>query len=278
MPELVLQPSINDPRGQSLLQIIERLGTLDLTPLLVYRLDSTPDSALVSLAWQFDMLAPQWQLGAQTAESIDALTDIDSLTDIDTLSSTGDTAGVSDYTSLRSLLMAAIPLHRTRGTPHAIKAALTSLGWTNVVLEEGQNRWGGTQYPASQGWAVFRVVLNLQAGQGVGAADPTRVAAAVNFFKPVRALLDSIWFNLQPTLDESPTPSDAVVSIFSHNDAAPVAADVISGPAWPVADLKGIVALYNRRFYHIGVTYGANQVVAADSGVVVQGTAISSNG
>jgi P2-related tail formation protein len=277
MPELVVQPSINDRRGQSLLQMIERLGTLDLTPLLVYRLDSTPDSALLSLAWQFDMLATQWQLGAQTVESIDALTDIDSLTDIDTLSSIGDSAGVSDYTSLRALLMAAIPLHRTRGTPYAIKAALSSLGWTNVILEEGQTSWGGTQYPASQGWAVFRVALNLQAGQGVAAADPARVTAAVNFFKPVRALLDSIWFNLQPVLDESPTPIDAVISIFSHFDAAPPAAEVISGPAWPAADLKAIAALYNKRFYHIGVTYGANQVVVADSGVVVQGTPIASN-
>src|SRR5580704_10909377 len=122
MAQLTIQPSINDQRSRSLLPLIERLGELDLTPILVYRLDSVPDSALVSLAWQFDMLAPEWQIGAAVTESIDALTDID------TLSSSASGTGVSDAvssdaSSWRTLLKAAIPLHRTRGTPYAIKTA-----------------------------------------------------------------------------------------------------------------------------------------------------------
>jgi hypothetical protein len=73
MAQLTIQPSINDERGRALLELIERMDALDLVPILVYRLDSVPDSALRLLAWQFDLVAPQWQLGAQVSESIDAL-------------------------------------------------------------------------------------------------------------------------------------------------------------------------------------------------------------
>ncbi|MBE3605221.1 phage tail protein, partial [bacterium] len=59
MAHLQVQPSINDARSAALLDLIERLGALDLTPLLVYRIDSAPDSVLLALAWQFDMLGPQ---------------------------------------------------------------------------------------------------------------------------------------------------------------------------------------------------------------------------
>ncbi len=44
MPQLIIQPSINDARSNALLDLVGRLGSLDLTPLLVYRLDSTPDT------------------------------------------------------------------------------------------------------------------------------------------------------------------------------------------------------------------------------------------
>lgn len=276
MPQLSVQPSINDVRGQALLQLTERLGAIDLTPLLIYRLDSVPDSALLMLAWQFDMLAPQWQLGAQTGESINALTDIDSLTDIDTLTSVGDAASASDYDSWRNLLRNAIPLHRTRGTPYAIKTALGSLGWNNVSLLEGQSTWGGTTYPTSQGWAVFRVLINLAAGQQVAANDTSRISNAVAFFKPVRALLDSIWFNLPQVVDAMPTPVDTVVSIFQQTSFAPLPSDVVAAPGWPVADKKVTTPLYNAHFYHTGIAYGGAQAVAVDSGTIALGVPVSS--
>ncbi len=40
MPELSAAPSINDTRTQAQHVLIERLGLLDLTTLLVYRIDS----------------------------------------------------------------------------------------------------------------------------------------------------------------------------------------------------------------------------------------------
>jgi P2-related tail formation protein len=275
MPELNLQPSVNDARGQSLLQLLSRLDNIDLSSVLVYRLDSAPDSALLPLAWQFDMLAPQWQLGASTGEAIDALTDIDSLTDIDTLSSTGSVSAPSDFDSLRTLLKAAIPLHRTRGTPYAIKTALSSLGWSGSTLQEGQASWGGVQYPASQGWAVFRVLLTIGPGQTVGTSDASRIVAAVNFFKPVRTLLDSLWFIAQPLGDLLGAATDAVVSIFKQMDRAPTAGDQTSAPGWPVTDLKGLAPTYSAHFVHSGITYGASQPAVADAGVVAQGTPVS---
>jgi len=275
MAQLTIQPSINDLRSNALLDLIERMDALDLTPILVYRLDSTPDSALLLLAWQFDMLGPQWQLGAQLTESVDALTAIDPLTDIDTLNSTNSILGASDYDSLRALLKVAIPLHRTRGTPYAIKTALASLGWGNVTLEEGQSSWGGTQYPSDQGWAVFRALINLASGQNVDSGAATRAIAAINFFKPVRAWLDSIWFIGAPIADNAPAPADFVLSIFMQGDPAPEPGDTINAPGWPLADLKTITPLYNDHFTHVGITYGANQPAVADSGVVVNGAAIA---
>ena len=275
MAQLTIQPSIDDLRSQSLLTLIERLGALDLSPILVYRLDSAPDSALLPLAWQFDMLAPQWQLGANLGESVDTLTDIDPLTDIDTLSSAGGIAGPSDYDSWRTLLKAAIPLHRSRGTPFAIKAALAALGWKGVTLYEGQSSWGGSSYPASQGWAVFRVRINLAAGQTVGAADPARIAGAVNFFKPARALLDSLWFNAPALIDAAPVPRDLLRSIFSQEDAAPAPLDLITAPGWILADIKTTAPAYDAHFTHGGLSYGANEPAVIDSGVSVNGAAIS---
>jgi P2-related tail formation protein len=277
MAQLTIQPSINDERSRALLTLIERMDAIDLVPILVYRLDSVPDSALLFLAWQFDLVAPQWQLGAQLSESIDAIRTIDGLTVIDTLSSAGGAAGPSDFDSLRELLKVAIPLHRTRGTPYAIKTALKPLGWPIVTLIEGQDAWGGTSYPANEGWAVFRAQLNLSPGQSVETIDMTRAIAAINFFKPVRAWLDSLWFIGVPIADETPMPTDMVVSNFSRTDDAPVPSDRITAPAWPVSDTKLIAPLYDAHFLHIGVTYGANEPAVADSGVAVNGIAIAAS-
>lgn len=277
MAQLNIQPSINDARSRALLELIKRMDQIDLTPILVYRLDSVPDSALLFLAWQFDLLAPQWQLGAQISESIDTLRNIDTLTNVDTLTSTSGVSGASDFDSLRALLKIAIPLHRTRGTAYSIKAALKPLGWANVTLLEGQSSWGGTSYPESQGWAVFQARINLESGQAVATIDPARIIAAINFFKPVRSWLDSLWFIGAPIIDVARLPQDSVVSIFSREDVAPVPIDVIGASAWPETDTKHIAPLYDKHFYDAGVTYGTGEPAIADSGVTVNGVAISSD-
>ena len=153
MPELSAAPSINDTRTQALLVLIARLGQLDLTPLLIYRIESVVETALPFLAWQFDVLSPLWQLIAPVSFGIDALTNIDLLIDVDDLIEAGGLVPGDDPIVMaeRALLLSAIPLHRFLGTPWAIKQALGSLGWSQVTLLEGQLKWGGDAYPWDQG-------------------------------------------------------------------------------------------------------------------------------
>jgi P2-related tail formation protein len=285
MAQLTIQPSINDARSQAMLVLIERLGALDLTPLLVYRIASVPDSALPFLAWQFDIVSPFWQLlGAfgSAALDIDSITDIDALTSIDLIGT--PLVGAPSSTVQRTMIENAIALHRVRGTPAAIKRALAQLGWPSATLLEGQNSWGGTAYPASQGWAVFRVLIALEANQSVDSSDASLIAAAVDFFKPARAWLDSVWFIVPPLLDDAPVP---VVQLNAGGiaqielDTAPSAADSFAlhfAPA-PLVDQYGPAApLYNAHFRHSGITYGANEPNVADSALIIGGAAVLQGG
>jgi P2-related tail formation protein len=278
MPELTPAPSINDARTQAMMALVGRLGALDLAPILVYRIDSAPDGALPFLAWQFDLLSPLWQLAAPSAVSIDALTNIDALTDIDALTLAVSPGAPSPTAAQRALLELAIPLHRMRGTPAAIKRALAALGWTNVAIVEGQDAWGGTAYPASEGWALFRILVNLAPGQAVAPGAPDAIVAAANFFKPARAWLDSVWFVTEPVADGAPVPRDRATlgGIAQYQiDAAPAANDAalalaIAPP--PLADSYGPIApLYSGHYRHGGITYGSNEPLVADSILTIDG-------
>ncbi len=287
MAELTIPPSIDDQRSQALLQLIERLDVLDLTPILVYRIDSVPDSALPFLAWQFDILSPLWQLLVPTNASVDTLTDIDALADIDTLTEgPPDTAGAQAASEVqRALLKIAVQLHRYRGTPWAIKTSLAALGWPNVTLLEGQSSWGGTAYPAGQGWAVFRVVIEIGGGQFVESNAPETISAVANFFKPARAWLDSVWFAEAPIADGAPSVSDKLTleGILQYQlDTVPVpntGGEMLSVAGLPLADAVGPVApQYNGQYAHSGITYGADEPAVADRALILSGVAVLQGG
>jgi P2-related tail formation protein len=287
MPELSAAPSINDTRTQALLLLISRLAALDLTTLLVYRIDSVVDEALPFLAWQFDILSPLWQLIAPVALGVDALTNIDLLIDVDNLIESGGLVTELALTEAaqRELLENAIALHRFRGTPWAIKQALASLGWTTVSLLEGQTSWGGVAYPSSQGWAVFRVMIDLAAGQGVSIGAASTAVAAVNFFKPARAWLDSLWFAVPAITDMGPVPADRLTlggivkyqldAMRAPNDNALAFAITMAS----LIDAHGpIVPAYDGHYRHSGITYGANEPEVADSALMVNGAAVLHGG
>jgi len=287
MPELSAAPSINDSRTQALLELITRLADLDLAPLLIYRIDSVPAGALPFLAWQFDILSPLWQLIAPVAIGVDALTNVDLLIDIDNLIETGEVVSADSLTEAaqREMLKSAVPLHRFRGTPWAVKQALAALGWTKVSLLEGQSSWGGAAYPASQGWAVFRVMINLVNGQAVPSAVVSTAAAAVKFFKPARAWLDSIWFVTPPASDVAPRPSDRLTlgGIVQYQfDASRVPTD--SGLAIAIVSAATVdtygpsIPIYDSHYRHSGITYGVNEPRVADSALVVNGAAVLDGG
>lgn len=127
--------SIADVRTMAHMQLSARLESLDLTPLLIYTLGTNiPTSILPYLVWQYDMMIP-----GQPMQEL----------------------GVS----LLAIIQAALPLHKISGTPGSIIQALALCGFPGVTIEEGQDSWGGSAYPASQGWAVFRVNLGA-AGAG----------------------------------------------------------------------------------------------------------------
>ena len=240
------------------------------------------------LAWQFDILSPLWQLIAPVALGVDALTNIDLLIDVDNLIESGGlvTELVLTEAAQRELLQNAIALHRFRGTPSAIKQALGSLGWTQVTLLEGQSSWGGDAYPSSQGWAAFRVMIDLAAGQGVSIGAASTAVAAVNFFKPARAWLDSIWFAVPAISDAGPVP----VGQFDARRNRQVPAR--RGAARPMTtrsrlrsrrarstDAYGpIVPAYDAHYLHSGITYGANEPAVADSALIVNGAAVLHGG
>ena len=287
MAELSAAPSINDSRTQALLDLIARLADLDLAPLLIYRIDSVPAGALPFLAWQFDILSPLWQLIAPVAIGVDALTNVDLLIDIDNLIETGEVVSADSLTEAaqREMLKSAVPLHRFRGTPWAVKQALAALGWTQVSLLEGQSRWGGAAYPASQGWAVFRVMINLVNGQAVPNAVVSTAAAAVKFFKPERAWLDSIWFVTPPESDVAPKPSDRLTlgGIVQYQiDAGRVPTDsalAIAIVSAATVDTYGpSIPIYDSHYRHSGITYGVNEPRVADSALVVNGAAVLHGG
>ncbi len=288
MSELQIPPSINDRRSQALLDLVNRLGDLDLTPILVYRIDSVPAAALPFLAWQFDILSPLWQTVAPVISSVDTITNIDELIDIDTLTEASSVAGLIESDAIaaqRALVKMAIQLHRFRGTPWSVKSALAMLGWTSVSLLEGQTSWGGSGFPASEGWAVFRVLIQLQPGQNIDPSAPGIATATINFFKPARSLLDTLFFVLPPIDDSPPTPLDTLTlgGIVSYQlDAAPPPSDAVLFLALRLApDLEcygRAVPLYSAHYRHSGITYGANEPAVADSALILNGTPVLQGG
>ena len=253
MAELILPPSLQlDTRSRALLSLAERLGKLDLTPLLVYRLDSLVDAGLVFMAWQFDMLDPNWQLQP------------------------GIPSG-SQSTVFRALLKQAIPLHKILGTPASIIAAIKSIGFDATLLE-GQNSWGGTSWPSNEGWAVFRVLVTLPPGTPVTAEIIARIKSAANFFKPARCWLDSVVFNLgELGPDFPPLPVDS----FSYQgegvvvEMAPLPTEALSINLGEYQECyPTIAAVHSARYNHGGgIRYGqvpdGGEIILADGPLVI---------
>jgi hypothetical protein len=286
---LILQPPLQtDLRSKAHLPLIDgRLSALDLTPILVYRMASLVDSAVLPMAWQWDVLNPLLLPALQTLinsefESWDQILDVDTLTNLDQLlyqsTEVSPPTGEALYTAYRALILLSTSLHSIMGTVGAIKQALTGLGFPGATLQEGQNSWGGTSWPSNEGWAVFRVVINLatvSSGTDMATLIP-QMTAAVNFWKPARSWLDSIQWQWYLTDVLVPPVSDVLRNVFvQHDFVSPLLSDRVKAPFFPISETKTIVPFWNTRYYHTGVTYGQNEPAVADGPLVRNGNAIA---
>ena len=111
---------IRDASTEAFNELIADMGSIDLTPLLIYIIDNVTATALPHLAEQFHVAGLEgWSLTTSEAER-------------------------------RSLIKNAIELHRHKGTPWAIENALLTIGLVAQVEE-----W--FEYSGTPGH--FRVVL-----------------------------------------------------------------------------------------------------------------------
>ncbi|MBV8360457.1 MAG: hypothetical protein JO189_21370 [Deltaproteobacteria bacterium] len=284
MAGLTLQPSLaRDLRSQAHLGLIERIGDIDLLPILVYRIASLVDSAVLAMAWQWDVLNPLLlpdvsQIVTLSYAQWDQIANLDALQQLDLLQYQTTLEGSPPlevlYAQYRALILLSTSLHSTLGTVGALKNGLAGLGYANAVIQEGQQSWGGTSWPSSQGWAVFRVLIDLVTVPPdtdiTGLAR--RMAAICNYWKPARCILDSIQFQWHLQDMVIPAPRDF---LGWHDMVAPAPHDFIVAPFWPLSDQKVITPLHNLRYYHTGTRHGQNEPHVADGPVIVNGVVVS---
>jgi len=110
---LLPPPLAGDERFQALGQLAARISDIDLSPLLVYLVDTVNASALPNLAEQLHILGEGWQFARDDDER-------------------------------RRLLKRAIELHRHKGTRWAIQQVLETLGLSGQISEWFE--YGGQPY------------------------------------------------------------------------------------------------------------------------------------
>lgn len=138
-----------DPRFGPLAQLSERLAGLDLSRLLVYLVDLVEPDALPFLGEQFHIMG--WE--------------------------GWDFAG--DDAARRALIKSAIELHRYKGTPWAIKQALSNLGLERFALIE---------HPDGAHWAEFDMDVTVL-DRPLNDAFLGQIVQLIEAYKPVRSHL-----------------------------------------------------------------------------------------
>ncbi len=167
----------------------QRIEGIDLTPLLMYIIDSTHVDALPYLAEQFHVMGIEgWELTQTEQER-------------------------------RDLIKRAIELHRYKGTPWAIKNAITSVGFTDPQVIEGvgfdyngERTFNGTVNYAGGEWAVFRVKLELPEGRSLSAIEIERVRKLIFEYKNVRSHLADL--TIVVSLQQTETLADDELSLL----------------------------------------------------------------
>lgn len=138
----------SDPSAQVYNLLGDRLGNMDIAPLLVYLIDTVPAAVLPYLAEQFHVLGHEgWLL---------ATTDL----------------------KRRALLKVALELHRYKGTPWAVERVLESLDLEGSLEEWWQ--YAGTPYH-------FRITVTLRTTTAPTLEWKRRLAAMIYEWKNLRS-------------------------------------------------------------------------------------------
>lgn len=290
----LLPAGIDDERARTLLKLVGRFDTLDLTTLLVYRIDDLPDGALSLLAWQFNVMGDDgWDLASTPEER-------------------------------RALIRRALDLHRHRGTPWAIREAIKALGYADaeiveglpIALYDGDKTYSAVEtYGGGTRWAMFRVLLDLGEAKGVSAAQVARLVALIERWKNARSHLVDIGFRAH--VEDSLEPREAGQTGVHHegedilpwgrrydgslrhehgtrhlHDGALVHAGAVDHSGWGEAgerygnervlldlgarlgleDRIEVTPLHNGHYLHSAITYGADQPPLADLAMPIRVT------
>jgi hypothetical protein len=155
------------------------LDGIDLTPLLVYLIDTTSAEALPYLAEQFGVLGfSGWIIAETEAQQ-------------------------------RELLKKALELQRYKGTPWAIKEILKAVGFGGATITEGGTGFaplydgefiynGEITYApsADYDWALFSIVLDLGELRGITQAETDLAINVVKAYKNARSRLVGVSYTV----------------------------------------------------------------------------------
>lgn len=154
--ERLIPSGILDESTIAFNNLIDRMGTIDITPLLIYLIDNVNSSALIHLADQFHVMGFEgWNLVS------------------------------TDYEK-RSLIKEAIKNHRYKGTEYSVKRSLESLGF-NVELKEWQE-YNGKPFH-------FKLKLS-STSQVYQDNTAEKITQYVDEYKNVRSILDNLELDL----------------------------------------------------------------------------------
>ncbi len=112
----------------------------------------------------------------------------------------------------RSMVAAAVELHRYKGTPYAVRRGLVSAGFRDATVQEGQavlrhdatvRRDGSDDYNVGRRWALFSVTLDLGNDKGFDPEVARLARIAIDVWKNARSHLRSL--ELRATLTENRT-------------------------------------------------------------------------
>lgn len=198
--ERLLPPGIRDAGNLAINDLLDRIGNLDITPLLIYKIDDVIAAALPFLAEQFHVGGWEGWLTATTE------------------------------TEKRELIRQAIELHRKKGTPWAVKEAIKAVGYADVELEEGlplirhdgEYLYGGDgDYGGGARWALFRAIIDLGENKGVAAEDLTMLRGMIAAWKNARSHLERMTFRTTVADEIVMTETSTVQVIHAEAEVYP---------------------------------------------------------